>query len=315
MPVDALKQTVANMNGYAKTGVDPEFGRGSNSYDQMFGDANVKPNPCLGPIDKAPYYAVAINLGDLGTEGRSQGGCAGARAGRQRPSDPESLCRGQQCRQSVRQLLSGRRRHDRPGDDVRLRCCERHRRAGAGPGGIASRSTQSDGLIVRRAPDRPATDPAVRSAVHDVVSAATANCVAPTGAHPTRTALPPHCESPAVATVSTGSTTIASPDPARSEVPPMNDKTLDCSDIDRYLGKPIEGARLKDPIGNLDIKRWAQAMHYPNGLHYNNAFAVGEPLRPHRGAAVVCRRLRRWARLGAGVRRTHSRIALAVRRR
>jgi hypothetical protein len=54
----------------------------------------------------------------------------------------------------------------------------------------------------------------------------------------------------------------------------MTDKTLDCSDLDRHLGKPIEGARLKDPIGNLDIKRWAQAMHYPNGLHYDNAFAV-----------------------------------------
>jgi 3-oxosteroid 1-dehydrogenase len=69
VPVDALKRTVANMNGYAKSGVDPEFGRGSNIYDQMFGDANVKPNPCLGPIDNAPYYAVAINLGDLGTKG------------------------------------------------------------------------------------------------------------------------------------------------------------------------------------------------------------------------------------------------------
>jgi hypothetical protein len=54
----------------------------------------------------------------------------------------------------------------------------------------------------------------------------------------------------------------------------MNDKTLDCSDLDRHLGKPIEGARLKDPLGNLDIKRWAQAMHYPNGLHYDNAFAA-----------------------------------------
>jgi 3-oxosteroid 1-dehydrogenase len=69
VPVDALTRTVATMNGYAKTGVDPEFGRGSNIYDQMFGDANVKPNPCLGPIDNAPYYAVAINLGDLGTKG------------------------------------------------------------------------------------------------------------------------------------------------------------------------------------------------------------------------------------------------------
>lgn len=54
----------------------------------------------------------------------------------------------------------------------------------------------------------------------------------------------------------------------------MTDKTLDCSDLDRHLGKPIEGARLKDPIGNLDIKRWAQAMHYPNRLHYSEGFAA-----------------------------------------
>jgi 3-oxosteroid 1-dehydrogenase len=69
VPADALKQTISNMNQYAKSGIDPEFGRGSNIYDQMFGDANVKPNPCLGPIDAAPYYAVPINLGDLGTKG------------------------------------------------------------------------------------------------------------------------------------------------------------------------------------------------------------------------------------------------------
>jgi len=69
VPIDALKKTVANMNAYAVTGVDPEFGRGSNIYDQMFGDANVKPNPCIGPIAAPPYYAVAINCGDLGTKG------------------------------------------------------------------------------------------------------------------------------------------------------------------------------------------------------------------------------------------------------
>jgi 3-oxosteroid 1-dehydrogenase len=69
VPVDALKRTVANMNEYARTGTDPEFGRGSNAYDQMFGDPAVKPNPCLGPIGRAPFYAVAINLGDLGTKG------------------------------------------------------------------------------------------------------------------------------------------------------------------------------------------------------------------------------------------------------
>ena len=69
VPVDALKKTVSNMNQYAKTGTDPEFGRGGNAYDQMFGDPSVTPNPCLGLIDKPPFYAVAINLGDLGTKG------------------------------------------------------------------------------------------------------------------------------------------------------------------------------------------------------------------------------------------------------
>ncbi|NGY03374.1 FAD-dependent oxidoreductase [Solimonas terrae] len=69
VPADALKKTVEQMNQYAAAGVDAEFNRGANPYDQMFGDANVKPNPCLGPIGKAPYYAVAINCGDLGTKG------------------------------------------------------------------------------------------------------------------------------------------------------------------------------------------------------------------------------------------------------
>jgi hypothetical protein len=44
VPVDALAKTIANMNEYAKTGVDVEFARGINIYDQMFSDANVKPN-------------------------------------------------------------------------------------------------------------------------------------------------------------------------------------------------------------------------------------------------------------------------------
>jgi hypothetical protein len=55
----------------------------------------------------------------------------------------------------------------------------------------------------------------------------------------------------------------------------MNDKTtLDCSDIDQYLGKPIQPARLKEPLANNDIRRWAQAMHYPNRLHYEDEFAT-----------------------------------------
>jgi 3-oxosteroid 1-dehydrogenase len=69
VPVDALRKTVANMNQYAKAGVDPEFGRGGNAYDRFFGDPTSTPNPSLGTIEAAPFYAVPINLGDLGTKG------------------------------------------------------------------------------------------------------------------------------------------------------------------------------------------------------------------------------------------------------
>jgi 3-oxosteroid 1-dehydrogenase len=69
VPVEALKDSVAKINAYSKTGVDPDFGRGGNIYDQFFGDPTVAPNPNLGPLDKPPYYAVAINNGDLGTKG------------------------------------------------------------------------------------------------------------------------------------------------------------------------------------------------------------------------------------------------------
>jgi 3-oxosteroid 1-dehydrogenase len=69
VPAEALARTIGNMNAYARTGVDAEFGRGGNAYDVMFGDPSVKPNPCLGPIGKAPFYAVPINLGDLGAKG------------------------------------------------------------------------------------------------------------------------------------------------------------------------------------------------------------------------------------------------------
>ena len=53
----------------------------------------------------------------------------------------------------------------------------------------------------------------------------------------------------------------------------MNDKTLDCSDLDNYLGKPMQPGRIREPLSNTDIRRWAQAMHYPNRLHYDNDYA------------------------------------------
>ncbi len=53
----------------------------------------------------------------------------------------------------------------------------------------------------------------------------------------------------------------------------MSSTTLDCSDIDQYLGKPIDSSTIREPIANNDIRRWVHAMHYANLLHYDPAFA------------------------------------------
>jgi succinate dehydrogenase/fumarate reductase flavoprotein subunit len=62
----ALKATVAAMNGYAETGTDTEFGRGTTAYHRVNGDAAQKPNPNLGPIAAPPFYAVKLWPGDIG---------------------------------------------------------------------------------------------------------------------------------------------------------------------------------------------------------------------------------------------------------
>lgn len=54
----------------------------------------------------------------------------------------------------------------------------------------------------------------------------------------------------------------------------MSDKTLDCSDLDQYMGKALTPWSLKEELNNTDIRRWAQAMHYPNLLHYDHDYAA-----------------------------------------
>jgi 3-oxosteroid 1-dehydrogenase len=66
---EGLKATVARNNRFAATGIDEDFGKGDNEFDRYYGDSNVKPNPCLGPIEKAPFYAVKVHPGELGTSG------------------------------------------------------------------------------------------------------------------------------------------------------------------------------------------------------------------------------------------------------
>lgn len=69
--VDAagLTATAQRMNEFAKSGVDDDFGKGSNVFDCYYGDPKVKPNPCLGSVAKGPFYALQLDPGDIGTKG------------------------------------------------------------------------------------------------------------------------------------------------------------------------------------------------------------------------------------------------------
>ncbi|SCF59219.1 FAD-binding protein [Streptomyces sp. Ncost-T10-10d] len=68
VPADTLTETVERFNGFARTGQDTDFGRGDSAYDRYYGDPTMK-NPNLDELVKAPYYAIRIEVGDLGTKG------------------------------------------------------------------------------------------------------------------------------------------------------------------------------------------------------------------------------------------------------
>jgi acyl dehydratase len=54
----------------------------------------------------------------------------------------------------------------------------------------------------------------------------------------------------------------------------MTDDTLDVSDLARHMGVPIMPGELKEPVTVGDVRRWVQAMHYPNPLHYDERWAA-----------------------------------------
>jgi FAD binding domain-containing protein len=64
----SLRTTIDNMNGFAQTGRDLEFDRGSTVYQNHNGDALAGgANPNLGPVAVAPFYAVRLHPSDIGT--------------------------------------------------------------------------------------------------------------------------------------------------------------------------------------------------------------------------------------------------------
>ena len=69
MDATTREATVTRFNGHARAGRDADFGRGDSAYNRYFGDPTNKPHPNLAPIDQAPFYAVQVVAGDLGTKG------------------------------------------------------------------------------------------------------------------------------------------------------------------------------------------------------------------------------------------------------
>ncbi|WP_104181941.1 FAD-dependent oxidoreductase [Arthrobacter sp. B0490] len=68
VPAQQLAETLRRYSSFAKEGVDEDFGKGSSVYGHYYGDPTLK-NPNLAPIDQAPFYAVAVYPGDVGTKG------------------------------------------------------------------------------------------------------------------------------------------------------------------------------------------------------------------------------------------------------
>jgi glycine/D-amino acid oxidase-like deaminating enzyme len=64
---DGLRASVAKINQYAASGLDPDFHRGTTAYQHNIGDGAADgKNPNLGPLNTAPYYAVRLYPGDIG---------------------------------------------------------------------------------------------------------------------------------------------------------------------------------------------------------------------------------------------------------
>lgn len=54
-----LHGTVERFNAMAAAGNDTQFHPGDSHHDRVFSDSTVGPNPCLGPLDEPPFYALS----------------------------------------------------------------------------------------------------------------------------------------------------------------------------------------------------------------------------------------------------------------
>jgi 3-oxosteroid 1-dehydrogenase len=71
VPAEPLEATIVRWNQQAAAGEDTDFGRGVARNDRWWGDPELgdTPQSTIGPLDTAPYYAVRVYSGALGTKG------------------------------------------------------------------------------------------------------------------------------------------------------------------------------------------------------------------------------------------------------
>jgi succinate dehydrogenase/fumarate reductase flavoprotein subunit len=69
LDIEVFTQTVAEFNDGAEKGVDPLFHRGESEWDRTWGDVKHEPNPALGPVSVAPFYALSMTPGVFSTKG------------------------------------------------------------------------------------------------------------------------------------------------------------------------------------------------------------------------------------------------------
>ena len=63
-----LEATLERFNEGARRGVDEEWDRGADPYDQCYGNPDT-PHPTLGTVEKPPFYAAEMTVTALGTRG------------------------------------------------------------------------------------------------------------------------------------------------------------------------------------------------------------------------------------------------------
>jgi len=68
IPQGNLVKTMNRFNEFARNGKDLDFHRGETTHDRYYGDPSL-PNPNLLEINEAPYYAMKVYPGDIGTKG------------------------------------------------------------------------------------------------------------------------------------------------------------------------------------------------------------------------------------------------------